>query len=138
MHSLKSKTRRANLDAAISIMTEESIHTYVLQETWLDGTEVLEINGFHVFTHVLSQQTCNQGQCRVVIILATSLYDAYFNSGSSPPIAPKDPEHPSYGCFIGLQFKIEIKRTDKGAFKKNQTKKTRSLKKNLSCLRTHQ
>ena len=95
-----------NIDAAINIMVSEEIDIFVVQETWLDGTSLFEINGYHVFTHGLGKQTCSCGQLGVAIILSPTLYDAYTKSGSPPPITPSVPDHVSYGQFIGLCFSI--------------------------------
>ena len=96
-------------------MLEESLDAYILQETWLDGTNFLEINGFCVFTHRLEKQTCNRDQLGVAIILAPSLY-----KGSPSPIVLKDLNHPEFGRFIGVQFAVNIEQKYNGAFKKKR------------------
>ena len=120
VHILRSNNRRGNLDAAINIMLEESLDAYILQEAWLDRTDDLEVNIFHVFTHMPKQKTCNCGQMDITTILATSLYKAYTNSGSPLPIVLTDPIHPVFGQFIGAQINLDIEQKYNGDFKKNE------------------
>ena len=51
-------------------MSIRKIDIYFIQETWLDGNYVSEINGYTLFHHSLKEHKCSRGQCGVGIILS--------------------------------------------------------------------
>ena len=109
-----------NLDSIIYLMSVRSISAYCLQETWLNGDFIKEINGYTVFHHGLKEQTCSRGQKGVAIILSPELSKFYNLSRSKPPIIPKIATNEEYGRFIGLHFSITVKNKEKGAFRKKK------------------
>ena len=70
VQSLKSEAKSINLDAVIEMMIKNNITVYCIQETWLDGDFVKEINGYTMFHHGLESQTCSRGQKGVTITLS--------------------------------------------------------------------
>ena len=104
VRSLRSAKQAINLDAIIYLMSVRSISAYCLQETWLNGDFIKEINGYTVFHHGLKEQTCSRGQKGVAIILSPELTKFYNLSGSKPPVIPKIATNEEYGRFIGLHF----------------------------------
>ena len=69
VHSLRSDSQKVNLDIMIDIMARKKIDVYCIQETWLDGDFIKEIDGYTIFHHGLKEQTCSRGQNGVAIIL---------------------------------------------------------------------
>ena len=51
MQSLRSDSQSINLDAIIEVMENNNISIYCIQEIWLDGDFVKEINGYIMFRH---------------------------------------------------------------------------------------
>ena len=107
-------------------MENNKLDAYVVQETWLDGTSHLEINGYHVFTHGHEKQLCSQGQAGVAIILPPTLYRAYKACNSPEPFHPSNPESISYGCFISLTFDVLIDNKSSGAFRKKRNRPSKT------------
>ena len=70
VQSSRSEAQSINLDAIIEMMIKNNISIYSIQETWLDGDFVKEINGYTMFHHGLVSQTCSRGQKGVAIILS--------------------------------------------------------------------
>ena len=70
VRSLRSETQRINLDAIIEIMIRKKNSAYCVQERWLDGDFVREINSYTMFHHGLKNQTCNRCQRNNAIILS--------------------------------------------------------------------
>ena len=51
-------------------MINRDLSVYCIQETWLHGNFIKEIEGYTVFHHGLKKQVCSRGQNGVVIILS--------------------------------------------------------------------
>ena len=79
VHNLRSEFQNVKLDSIINIMSSRNIDVYCIQETWLDGNYVKEINGYTIFHHSLTKQTCNRGQKRVAIKLS-SKFSSFINN----------------------------------------------------------
>ena len=97
--------------------------TYCIQETWLAGGFIKEIDGCTIFHLGLKEQVCSRGQNGVAIILSPTFSKYYKSSGSPPPAIPKNNDLTT-GRFIGLKLNIEIKvkGKNKGAFSKKKVK----------------
>ena len=50
-HSLRSDIQKVNIDIIINIMARKNSDAYCIQETWLDGYFVKEIDGFTIFQY---------------------------------------------------------------------------------------
>ena len=50
-------------------MISKILDVYRIQETWLDGNFIKNINGYIMFHHVLISQICSRRQKGVAIIL---------------------------------------------------------------------
>ena len=92
------------------------IHFYLIQETWLDGNDLLDIKGFKIFHHGLVTQVCSRGQKGVAIILSPEMYLAYKDAGERKPFCPEDPLSNEYGRFISLKLAIRADNNKIGAF----------------------
>ena len=68
VQGLKSNTRSINLEAIVQNMINRNLSVYCIQETWLDGNFIKEIEGYTVFHHGLVKQVCKRGQNRIAII----------------------------------------------------------------------
>ena len=122
----RSSTRQANIDVAIGIMEKNRLDAYVVQETWLDGSTHLEINGYHVFTHGHDKQHCSRGQAGVAIILSPTLYHAYQASNCPDPFYLSDPESVQYGRFISITFDIMVDNRSRGAFRQKRKRPSKT------------
>ena len=100
VQSLRSETQSINLDAIIEMMSKNKISIYCIQETWLDGDFVKEINGYTMFHHDLASQTCSRGQKGVAIIISSEFLVFYKISGSKPSITPDNELNEEYGRSI--------------------------------------
>lgn len=54
IHSLKSEFQSVKLDAIVNIISSRNIDVYCIQETWLDGNFMKEINGYMIFHYGLT------------------------------------------------------------------------------------
>ena len=61
-HSLRNDIQEINLDIIIDIMVRKHIDAYCIQETWLDGDFIKEIDEYTIFHHGLKEQVCSRGQ----------------------------------------------------------------------------
>ena len=105
----------------IDIMARKKIDVYCIQETWLDGDFIKEIDGYTIFHHGLKEQTCSRGQNGVAIILSPTFSKYYKLSGSLPPVIPQEDDI-SMGRFIGIKLDLKVKILKKGAFRKKNIK----------------
>ena len=123
VHSFRSDIQKVNLDIIIDIMARKNINAYCIQETWLDGDFVKEIDGYTIFHHGLREQIYSRGQNGGEIILSPTFSKYYKSSGSLPPVICKDSDLTT-GRFIGLKLNIEVKvkGKNKGAFSKKKVK----------------
>ena len=122
VHSLRSDKQRINLDSIIDTMMAKRLDIYCIQETWLDGNFIKDINGYTMFHHGFESQKCSRGQKGVAIILYPIFTKSYHESGSLPTIIPTDNSKEEYGRFIGLKFSLNIKKIEKGMFRKRKEK----------------
>ena len=83
-----------------------------------------------MFHHGLESQKCSRGQNGVDIILSPKFTKSNHESGSLPTIIPTDNNKEEYGRFIGLKFSLNIKKIEKGSFRKKK-KKNLSIKKDF-------
>ena len=51
-------------------MINENLSVYCIQEMWLDGNFIKEIEGYTICHHGLEKQVCTRGQNGVAIILS--------------------------------------------------------------------
>ena len=93
---------------------------YCIQETWLDGDFVKEINGYIMFHHGLKKQICSRGQKGVAIILSPEFYNYYKLSGARPLIIPDNENNEEFGRFIGIYLSLHVKTNNKGAYSKKK------------------
>ena len=100
--------RLYKLEALISLMEDNEIHAYFIQETWLIGDWTREINGFTIFHHGMEESVCNRGSRGVAIILSPLLTRAYVREGSLPPIT-SDQKSNSAGRMIGINISFQPK-----------------------------
>ena len=70
VHSLRSEYQRLYSDIIVEFNVDTKIDIYFIQETWLDGNYVSEINSYTLFHHSLKEHKCSRGQCGVGIILS--------------------------------------------------------------------
>ena len=62
VRSLRSAKQAINLDAIIYLVSVRSVRAYCLQETWLNGDFVKEINGYTVFHHGFKNKPVVEGK----------------------------------------------------------------------------
>ena len=129
-HSLRSDKQRINLDSTIDTMMSKRLEIYCILETWLGGNFIKDINVYTMIHHGLESQKCSRGQKGVDIILSSKFTKSYHESGSLPTIIPTDNNKEEYGRFIGLKFSLNIKKIEKGSFRKKK-KKNLSIKKDF-------
>ena len=60
VQGLRSYLRKINLDAIVQNMIYRNLSVYCIQETWLDGNFIKEIEGYTVFHHGLEKQVCKR------------------------------------------------------------------------------
>ena len=85
-------------------MINRNLSVYCIQETWLDGNFIKEIEGYTVFHHGLVKQVCKRGQNGVAIILSPEFTIFYNKSGSKPQVNPTISSSVDFGRFIGLKL----------------------------------
>ena len=117
------------LESIIDMMEMNRIDAYLLQETWLPGTRIIEIRDFTIFLHSISKKGARRGERGVGIILSPKFTKFYEDAGGAPPI--HTPEEPT-DCIGGRYIQIKLKLSGffsnlKGAFRKKK-----KVKKNLS------
>ena len=115
-----SNSRSINLDAIVQNMIHRNLSVYCIQETWLDGNFIKEIEGYTVFHHGLVKQVCKRGHNGVAIILSPEFTIFYNKSGSKPQVNPTISSSVEFGRFIGLKLSINVKTVLKGAFQKKK------------------
>lgn len=116
-------------------MIYRNLSVYWIQETWLDGNFIKEIEGYTIFHHGLEKQVCKRGQNRVAVILSLECTIFYNKSGSKPQVNPKISSSVEFGRFLDLKLSIIVKIVLKGAFQKK--KKKFSTRKNLNLKLTN-
>ena len=71
-------------------MGKHKKHAYLMQETWMTGNFIIEIQGVHFFHHGLDEPSCNRGRGGVAIALGPEAYEAWVEAGMPQPIMPGD------------------------------------------------
>jgi exonuclease III len=94
-------------------MGEHKKHVYMVQETWMTGNFITEIQGIHFFHHGLEESTCSRGRGGVAIALGPEAYDAWIEAGMPQPIMPGDMGD---GCARVMGMDLNFK--ESGRFKK--------------------
>ena len=69
-------------------MIYRHLSVYCIQETWLDGNFIKEIERYTVFYHGLEKQVCKRGQNGVAIILYQEFTIFYNKSGLKDTSTP--------------------------------------------------
>ena len=123
-----SNSRSINLDAIVQNMIHRNLSVYCIQETWLDGNFVKEIEVYTIFHHGLEKKVCKRGQNGVAIILSPEFIIFYNKYGSKPQVNPTKTNNVEFGRFLGLKLSISVKISMKGAFqKKNKSNKMQTI-----------
>ena len=108
VQGLKSNARSINLDDIVQNVINRNLSVYCIQETWLDGNFIKEIEGYTVFHHGLVKQVCKRGQNGVAIILSPEFTIFYNKSGSKQQVNPKTSSSVEFGRFLGLKLSINV------------------------------
>ena len=98
------------IEKIISLMTENHISPYCLQETWQLCNYILTIRGHSVFHHGMREKPQRQGRTSagVMIILNPALTQAWAQAGKLKLITPL-PTSKSPGRMIGLTLSFTNK-----------------------------
>ena len=97
-------------------MIKRHLSVYCIQETWLDGNFIKDIEGYIICHHGLEKQVCTRGQNGVAIILSPEFTIFYNKSGSKPQVNPQNSNSVEFVRFLGLKLSISVKTSMKGAF----------------------
>jgi exonuclease III len=94
-------------------MVKHKKQAYLIQETWMTGNFITEIQGIRFFHHGLDESTCNRGRGGVAIALGPEAYDAWVEAGMPQPTMLGDMGD---GCARVMSMDLNFE--EKGDFRK--------------------
>ena len=116
-------------------MIYRNLSVYCIQETWLDGKFIKEIEGYTVFHHGLEKRVYKRSQNGIAIILSPEFTTFYNKFGSKPQVNPTISSSVEFVRFLGLKLSINVKTVLKGAFqKKKKSNKMQSINLHLQYI----
>ena len=86
--------------------------------------------------HGLTKQKCSQGQAGVELIMSSTLYDAYVQSGKLASICQTNPDNIKYERLIGVHIDLKIRGNQKGTFSKKRKKNNKTTMKEILHIST--
>ena len=121
VQGLRNNLKRINLDAIVQNMIYRNLSVSCIQETWLDGNLIKEIEGYTIFHQCLeNKKICKRDQNGVAINLSPEFTIFYNKSGSKPQVNPTISSSVKFGRLLGLKLSINVKTVLKGAFQKKK------------------